>query len=414
MLISVVFFLFLSATIVFGIASPILKQVRISQDLIRSKESYYLAEGTLEDAVYRIKNNKNLVSGDTLVLNGYTTTITVTPTITGKTITTSSNRGGVIRKMESQVTSGVGSSFNYGVQTGLGGFVLQNTSSITGNVYSGGTVTGSGNTITGDVVSSGSSGFINNVHVTGSGYAHTIQSSTIDKDAYYVTKTSTTVGGTSYPNSPDQPVVSLPISDDQIGQLENDALAGGVINSPCPYKIISNTTIGPVKINCDLEISGSPTVTLAGSVWVVGDISIKNSAIVKVASSLGNTSVSLIADKPSDRSSGSTISLENSATFQGSGSASSYVFAISQNNSAETGGSNNAIEMENSANGKVVLYAGHGQISINNSAQLKEVTGYKTIMKNSANIVYETGLVSTLFSSGPGGGWDISSWQEVQ
>ena len=397
---------------------PILKQARISTDLVRSKESYYYAEGALEDAFYRIKNGKSISSGDTIITNGYTTTITITTASGVKTILAVSNRDGIIRKMQSQVVAGVGASFNYGVQVGLGGFVLENSSTITGNIYSGGPITGAGNTISGDAVSSGSSGLIDDVHITNSAYAHTIQDSDVDANAYYVIKTNTTVGGTSFPNSPDQPVANLPISDEQIALLEADAVAGGVISSPCPYKITSTVTLGPKKITCDLEVSGSAVVTLAGSVWVTGDIDIKNSALIKISSSFPeNTSPALIADNPANRSSGSKISLQNTATFQGSGgsgNSDSYIFAISQNNSAETGGTNDAISMKNSSAGEVVLYAGHGQISIENSATLRQVTGYKIKMKNSANLIYEEGLADTLFSSGPSGGWNISTWQEVQ
>lgn len=418
MLIAVILFLFVSSTIVLGITAPILKQARISTDLVRSKESYYYAEGALEDAFYRIKNGKSISSGDTIITNGYTTTITITTASGVKTILAVSNRDGIIRKMQSQVVAGVGASFNYGVQVGLGGFVLENSSTITGNIYSGGPITGAGNTISGDAVSSGSSGLIDDVHITNSAYAHTIQDSDVDANAYYVIKTNTTVGGTSFPNSPDQPVANLPISDEQIALLEADAVAGGVISSPCPYKITSTVTLGPKKITCDLEVSGSAVVTLAGSVWVTGDIDIKNSALIKISSSFPeNTSPALIADNPANRSSGSKISLQNTATFQGSGgsgNSDSYIFAISQNNSAETGGTNDAISMKNSSAGEVVLYAGHGQISIENSATLRQVTGYKIKMKNSANLIYEEGLADTLFSSGPSGGWNISTWQEVQ
>ncbi|OHB14150.1 MAG: hypothetical protein A3G47_00365 [Candidatus Zambryskibacteria bacterium RIFCSPLOWO2_12_FULL_39_45] len=403
MLIAVILFLFVSSTIVLGITAPILKQARISTDLVRSKESYYYAEGALEDAFYRIKNGKSISSGDTIITNGYTTTITITTASGVKTILAVSNRDGIIRKMQSQVVAGVGASFNYGVQVGLGGFVLENSSTITGNIYSGGPITGAGNTISGDAVSSGSSGLIDDVHITNSAYAHTIQDSDVDANAYYVIKTNTTVGGTSFPNSPDQPVANLPISDEQIALLEADAVAGGVISSPCPYKITSTVTLGPKKITCDLEVSGSAVVTLAGSVWVTGDIDIKNSALIKISSSFPeNTSPALIADNPANRSSGSKISLQNTATFQGSGgsgNSDSYIFAISQNNSAETGGTNDAISMKK---------------SIENSATLRQVTGYKIKMKNSANLIYEEGLADTLFSSGPSGGWNISTWQEVQ
>ena len=69
--------------------------------------------------------------------------------------------------------------------------------------------------------------------------------------------------------------------------------------------------------------------------------------------------------------------------------------------------------MDNSASGAIILYSNHGLISISNSATLKQVTGYKIKAKNTANIIYDIGLPSTLFDSGPGGGFDISSWTEV-
>ena len=91
MLLAVILFLFISSVIVFGIANPILKQVHISQDLTRSKQSYYLAEGSLEDAIYRIKNVKKISSGDTNTLNGYTSTISLITSSNSKTIDVTSN-----------------------------------------------------------------------------------------------------------------------------------------------------------------------------------------------------------------------------------------------------------------------------------------------------------------------------------
>ena len=414
MLLAVVFFVLVSSTVIFGIVTPVLKQVKISNENYKSKQSYFLSQSGLEDVIYRLKNGQSVSGTEILNLNNAIATTTILDTSSGKQVVSNSTLNNNVRKMQVDMVFGTGVSFNYGVQTGQGGFVLQNSSSVTGNIYSSGTISGSGNTVYGDAVSASSIGLINNIHTTGSAYAHTIQNSTIDKNAYYVTKTNTSVGGISYPNSPDQPTIPLPISDDQIDDLEGDALAGGVISSPCPYIINSSVTIGPKKITCDLEISGSPTVTLNGSIWVTGNISIKNSAIIKIASSLGNKSVAIIADKSSNRSTSSSIDLVNSAQFQGSGSANSFIFLISQNNSAETGGSEDAISMDNSSSGKVVLYAPHGLISINNSAALKSVTGYKIKTKNSANIIYDTGLANTLFTGGPGGGYDILDWFETQ
>jgi hypothetical protein len=150
MLISVIFFIFISSTIVLGMATPILKQVKASQDLIRSKESFYLANGGLEDALIRVKNGKTVTSGDTFIVNGFTTTLTMTTDQNGRTIQAVSDRGGVVRKLEAQVIAGVGVAFNYGVQSGTGGFYLSNNAGVNGNVYSSGDIVGSsGSYITG-------------------------------------------------------------------------------------------------------------------------------------------------------------------------------------------------------------------------------------------------------------------------
>ena len=167
-------------------------------------------------------------------------------------------------------------------------------------------------------------------------------------------------------------------------------------------------------INCDVELSNSATLVLSGPVWIKGNFEVKNSAIVKVDSSLGSQSGVIVVDDPSSHSSGSTITLSNSSSFQGSGSVNSYVLLISQNNSAETGGSNEAITISNSLAGELLLYAGHGKIELSNSANVREVTAYKMSVSNSAQVKYQTGLANLLFSSGAGGGYTIGTWKEGQ
>lgn len=414
MLISVVFFLFISLAIISGLVSPTVREFRNAHMNLNSKKSYFLAESGSEDVLYRIIKNMIISSSETITLDSNLTTTTVNTILGNKEISSLGDVSSLQRKTNLTLSTSPGASFNYGVQVGPGGLILENTARITGNVYSGGTITASDNTIYGDAVSAGSTGLINNIHITGSAYAHTIQNSDVDADAYYVVKTNTTVNGILHPNNPDQPVADMPISDAQIAELEADALEGGVITSPCPYIIDSSRTIGPVKITCNLEISGNPTVTLNGSVWVTGNVSIKNTAIIRASAGLGNKSVVIIADNPSNRITSSSVVLANSSQFFGSGSSGSFVFLISQNNSAELGGNEDAISMDNSSSGSVILYASHGLININNSATLKEVTGYKLKARNSANIVYDTGLMSTLFTSGPGGGYKIIGWQESQ
>ncbi|KND48028.1 MAG: hypothetical protein AB201_00300 [Parcubacteria bacterium C7867-006] len=414
MLIAVIFFLFATMTIILGVASPVLKQAAVSKNIITSKGSYYSAESSVEDILYRLKNGKQVSATESLSLNGGTVITDVTDTGNGKKLVSNGVISSLNRKVQTIVSFGTGVAFFYGVQAGQGGFDLQNSSSIVGNVYSGGPITGSGNIIYGDVVSSGPSGIIDGIHATGTAYSHTIQNSTIDKDAHYVTKTSTTVGGVSYPNSPDLPDAPLPISDAQISTWESDATTGGTATcSGGTYTISSSRSIGPIKIPCDLSISGNTTLTLNGAVWVTGNITVQNSVIIKVSPSFGNKSVMMIADNPSNRSSSSKISLQNSSSFQNSGTAGSFVLMIAMNNSGENGGGTAAIENANSAGGAVVLYAPHGLITLQNSINVKEVTAYRITLQNSAQVKYDTGLPSSLFDSGPGGGYTITDWREI-
>lgn len=414
-MITMVMLLLASSLIILGgVSSPVVKDIKILRNLEESKQSFSLSEGVTEDLVYRIKNGINFSDTEVLSVNGATATATTAIIVDKREVVSVSDKNNVIRTTRALLAQGDGVSFNYGVQSGEGGIHMKNSSSVSGNIYSNGPVTGANSNITsGDVVSAGPSGLIDGVHATGSGYANTITDSEIDTDAYYQSISGTTVGGTSFPGSADQATSSLPISDSMIESWEATAQAGGIINSPCPYVINSDETLGPVKIECDLEIKGSPNVTLEGHVWVAGNISIENSADIRISPSIGGASIAMIADNPSDRLESSKVEIENSAQFFGSGSSGSYVLVVSQNNGAENGTPDEAIEVENSANGDLLIYAGHGDILLKNSISLKEVTGYQITIVNNAEVVYETGLANLLFTSGPSGGFNIDSWLEI-
>ena len=412
---AVVFFMFVSIIVVSGAYTVSYKESKSSRDFGTSKKSFFMAESGLEDLAYRMIKGRNYDTVEILSLDGFFATTTVADINGDKEITATGAASKMIRKSKIKLANNDGVSFHYGVQVGDGGIVMENSSVIQGNVFSNGPIVGqNSNLVKGDIVSAGPSGSAAGVHATGTIYAHSISNSSADKDAYYVNISSTTVGGVLYPNSPDQATSSLSISDAQIDAWKVEAAEGGVHSSPCPYNISSNITIGPVKINCNLEIKGSPTVTIAGTVWVNGNIGIENSPIIKINSSLGANSVVVIADNLSNRTTSGKIELENSAQFQNSGTEGSYILFISQNNSAQSGGSEKAIRAENSIFGDVLVYAERGEIHLKNSISLKEVSAYKIRLSNSAQVIYETGLANLLFTSGPSSGYSIESWREEE
>src|SRR3989344_5895554 len=383
-----------------------------------TKQNILTADSSLEDVVYRLREGMDVSDTEVLALLSATTT-TTTVEVSGEleveTHATTTNR---TRKRKMILTEGgVGVAFNYGIQVGEGGIAMKQSASVDGNVYSNGPLVGESGfngLITGDAVSAGPTGHIDDVMVTGSAYAHSIEDSEVGADAYYqVIDGVTQVTGTKHPNSPDQPPGTMPISDETIDQLKADAEAGGV-TACSSYTISSQTvTLGPGKINCDVTISGSSIVTLAGSVWVSGSITISNTSQIKLSPVLGPASAVMIADNEADRLGSGRIEIANSSQFIGDPDNGAYIVMISQNNSSESGGSTKAITISNNnPAGDVVLYASHGELEISNQAQMVEVTAHKILAQNSAQVIYEEGLASLLFSSGPSGGYRIESWDD--
>lgn len=397
-----------------GFINYITLYARSERIAVADAQALALAEAGIDKAVYELNQDPNYAGETNTALGAGTFTTTVAAvdattkriTVIGRVPNSTSPRA--TKTVKTNVGINVDAvSFAFGVQSDEGGVDLQNSASVRGNLFSNGPITGANsNLIRGDAISAGPTGSIDGVYATGTARAHTIADSSIDQDAYYQSISSTTVGGTSYPGSADQSTSTLPISDAQVEEWKAAAAAGGTHTSPCPYTISSSVTLGPKKINCDVTISGSPTITLAGPLWISGKLIVKNSSTIAIDSSLGSQSVAVVVDKESDRINSSTIALENSTFVQGTGQPGSYVLFLSQNNSAQNGGDKIAIDIKNSANGAMLIYAGHGRIALENSINIKEVTGWRIEVKNSAEIVYETGLGNALFSSGPGGSWE--------
>lgn len=391
-------------------------------------QALYLAQAGIDKAVSQLNSNSGY-SGetDTALGSGMFTVSVSAIDSTDKRVTVTGyipDSTNPIAKQTVKATVSISSneiSFHYGIQAGNGGFSMANSSSVIGNVFSSGSVIGSGsNMIYGDVVSAGSSGLTYGIHATGTVFSHVLGTAgtptTIDKDAYYVTKTNATVSGTSHPNSPDQPPVPLPISDAQISEWETEAAAGGTISN-CDasgnYTISSTLSLGPKKIACNLVVkSSSGILTVTGHLWVTGNITFQTGPTVKIDPALGSTNVAIIADNPGDTTGSGVINVGQTTIFQGSGAVGSFVFLISQNNSAELGGATSALSLSQGASA-LVGYASHGLINMSQSVSVKEVTAYKIALSQSANVTYDTGLPSTLFQSGPGGSWGYASGSYV-
>ncbi len=368
---------------------------------VKSTQAYYAAEAGIEDALLRLKEAPQTLSlSYNLNVNNAAVAVDILNAIgASKTITAQANNKDVNRKV--QVVCSIGNSLNasfyYGVEVGAGGLVMNNGSKVMGNVFSAGDISGSG-IIDGDVVVSGNGHSIKGVTVNKNAMAYSCLSPAIIKGSLvYVTGGLHTcaVSGTTSTQSEEISEQPLPIPQSQINDWKAGAAAVQVFTG---NKTISgNQTLGPIKITGNLTIRNNAKLNMTGTVYVAGNISISNNSTVKLDSSYGSLGGVLVAD--------GTIHLSNNNTFSGSGQPGSYLLVLSINTSDD------AISISNNVSGGV-FYTSAGGLDVSNNVSLIEATGYKVIMQNNSTIEYSSGVVNIYFTSGPGAGWEVASWQE--
>ncbi len=246
----------------------------------------------------------------------------------------------------------------------------------------------------------GSFGSINGIDVgtggTGDASAHTVTSANVTGTIYCQTGSG---NNKSCDTSQADPVSqNFPVSDQNITDWKDTALAGGT-SGGISLTGSQTQSIGPTKINGNISLANSSVLTVTGVLWITGNVSIDNSSIFKLAPSYSVDGGVIIVD--------GTVSTNNSAVFQGSGTSGSYIMVISTNTLSES------VALKNSA-GSVIIIAPYGGVSMENTAGAKQVTAKTINLKNSATITYESGLANASFSSGPSGSWSIESWKEIE
>ena len=264
----------------------------------------------------------------------------------------------------------------------------------------------------------GGTGLIDNVSVNGNARANTITNSTIGGTAYCQTGSGNNKScDTSFP---DASPMNMPFSDANIAQFESDAEAGGTITGNCGNAGVagcliadgSTLSLGPKKITGNLVISNNRTLNITGVVYVAGNIDISVNSKIKCDASFGTDSCVLVTD--------GFVEAENNAIFAGSGQSGSFVLVVSDkegcNGGTQVAGcatNNSGVSLGNNLTG-AVFYASKSMVNIANNAIIKAVVGYKLKLNNNAEIQYEQGVTDANFSSGPGGGWNVKSWKEVE
>lgn len=285
----------------------------------------------------------------------------------------------------------------------------------------------------------GQPNFMNSVQVDGDAYANTITNSQICGNAYYQSIDAISLNflntplnppcpdpltsGIANPNSPDPPQEAMPISAGNISAWENEIPVGNTYSDAAHCSPTSDITIGPAKLLCDFTPTGGITITLSGTLWVVGNLTLDVGTIVQLAPGYGETSGIIIADNPAALSTSGQINVGNNVKICGSTGyntetkecndpGGSYTLILSTHTG--TGSPTHAVSVANNSD-SAIFYASAGSAYIAQNAVLKEVTAYKLIIENNATVNYSSGLANTKFSSGPGASWAIKkgTWQEL-
>lgn len=163
-------FVVVSTFITYALAAPLLSSNRATGELLHSKRAFVAANSTTEEVLYKMKKNYSVPTSETITLGDVSTTASVASTFSGRTVSVSANDENVSRSLRVDVAESTGVSFNYGMQTGRGGFELYGGAQVFGNIYSNGTIIGYGGAyVSGSVVSA--SGLNPIVHQSNSGPA---------------------------------------------------------------------------------------------------------------------------------------------------------------------------------------------------------------------------------------------------
>lgn len=391
--------------VVFSISTSIFiltyGEQKIMKSIVKSSQAYYAAESGLEDASLRLVKKLNWTSPYQISMGHILATTTISSIIGGsRTIASEGSSAGNIRKVQMVYQISTQKvSFYYGAQVGDGGIEMRNLSIVDGNVFSNGSIIAESSAakITGTLKVANAGNKIKKATVMADAYADICDNASITGLLHTNASQSCTASSTLTLGQPPPPL-ALPISQSQIDGWKQEALAGGVSGS---YDFSSGINyLGPKKIEGNLTVQNDAQFFITGTLWVTGVVDIKNNAQVKLDNSAyGNLSGQIISD--------GLITLQNNSISAGTGQSGSYLMYIS------TSLAKPAIIVKNNAKADIV-FTSNGWVNIQNNTVLREVTGYGIELENNAKISYEIGLQDASFSSGPGGSWEVTSWEEIK
>ncbi len=269
LIVSLVFFTALSASLVVGLVSPTVSEYKLADTGLKAKKSFYLSESGVEDAYYRVKTSKTIGSTETITVDGYSATTNIVDAGNQKTITSAGDVLNRERTNELIVTAGTGVAFNYGVQVGQGGLTMTGSSGINGNVYANGPIIGSTSTYVTGTAISGNAPALSADQTNGSGtptYNLTFANASATQDI-----------AQSFQVSSNTPVSKFSFYIKKVGTPSDETVRIVADNSgsPSTTNIATGTLVASTVTTSygwvDAVLSTNPTLDVGTTYWVVID-----------------------------------------------------------------------------------------------------------------------------------------------
>ena len=200
---------------------------------------------------------------------------------------------------------------------------------------------------------------------------------------------------------------SYPVSNGNITAWEATAAAGGTQNSDYTLQGGSTATIGPEEINGNLYVTGGSTLIVAGTLYVTGNVTVDGGSTLKLASSYGTNGGLIITN--------GMVTVTGGSTATGDGQSGSYIMIVTTSSCAGGSTCSGAYAVSvTGGSGAIVLNAQKGTIDLSGGVGVNEATGNQLILEGNSSVTYQSGLANPNFSTGPSGGFNITSWQETQ
>lgn len=402
-LVLTIIFAAIGLALVLGGAVPIISHMATVRGYGYSKQAFLASNSAVNEAVYRLQNSMNLPAAVTITLGSSTASITTTAIPTGKKVTVSGSDASYVHNLVADLSYASGVAFNYGLQAGVSGVNMSGGSTINGNIYSNGPINAVSATITGTAVSADPTGFIGGASYVGGvqigtggagdAWAHTVKGASVSGSLYCTTGTYNNKSCNT--SKGDAPEIALPYTDQNIADWKADAQTGGT-TSGSVHVDWHNMTLGPREITGNLLIDGGGTLTMTGTLYVHGTVTVTGGGKIVLPASFGENSATIVSD--------GTMSI-NGGGSAGSGDSASYLFLVTTNSS------NPAISVTGGA-GAIAVSAQNGTVSLAGGCQIKAATAKYITVSGGSTVNYDAGLASPVFQSGPSGGYAIVNWKE--